>query len=351
MPNPNSTYPSLSIIVPTTGDSVALSRCLEAVEAARDEADEVILVNDEVMTGPANARNCGATAASNPILVFVDSDVEIAPHALDMIRTRFATDPGLVAVFGSYDDAPEEEDVVSTFRNLLHHYVHHQAAGSVASFWSGLGAVRRSAFEAVGGFDVRIVRASVEDIEFGARLSSTGRIQLDPEIQGKHLKRWSLVNMVRTDLTCRGIPWARLAVRGRATRSELNLSWRHRVSAASSVMAVVAASRRRPGATTASIGVLWAANRPFYELLARRGTRYVIGGAGLHIVHHLTSVVSLGVGLLDPGALISMGRAVRPGGGEGAVSENVLEDRTARATSDAAPDQSLVAHTIDATAA
>ena len=40
---------------------------------------------------------------------------------------RLVADPGLTALFGSYDDHPPARDVVSQFRNLLHHFVHQQA--------------------------------------------------------------------------------------------------------------------------------------------------------------------------------------------------------------------------------
>src|SRR5579884_1918903 len=227
MPGNGHAAPAVSVIVPANGRLPTLERCLSAINSARTADDELIVV-DAAGSSPAGARNDGADAASHAILVFVDSDVEVRPNALSLIRQRFAADPALAAVFGSYDDEPHEQDVVSTFRNLLHHYVHQGAAGTVDSFWTGLGAVRRSAFAEAGGFDTGFAWPSVEDIEFGARLRATGRIQLDPAIQGKHLKRWTLARMVQTDLVKRGIPWTRLALRGRATRSELNLAWPHR---------------------------------------------------------------------------------------------------------------------------
>ncbi|MGH7896935.1 MAG: acetone carboxylase subunit gamma, partial [Candidatus Binatia bacterium] len=41
----------------------------------------------------------------------------------------------------------------SRFRNLLHRHVHQEGAGPATTFWAGLGAIRREAFERVGGFD------------------------------------------------------------------------------------------------------------------------------------------------------------------------------------------------------
>lgn len=284
--------PALSVIVPATDDRQTLSRCVSALDRARGGMDEVIVVRACALPGPGSARNEGAIIASHSILVFVDADVEIRSDVLTRIRERFAADTNLVAVFGTYDDDPEERDVVSMFRNLLHHYVHRASAGSVDSFWAGLGAVRRSAFEQVDGFDSTIVRASVEDIELGARLATVGRIELDPGIQGKHLKRWTIHGMLRTDLYRRGIPWSQLALRGRATRTGLNLAWRHRVSAGSCVLLTGAILRRRSAGAVVGLGLLCAINRRFYRSLAGRGRRYLLGGVALHIVHHLTSVLA-----------------------------------------------------------
>lgn len=311
---------AISVIVPATDRRLTLARCLTAIDAARSPDDEVIVVDQAGLPGPASARNRGATAASRAILVFVDSDVELLEDALSLIRDRFASAPDLAGVFGSYDDDPEQHDLVSTFRNLLHHYVHNGAAGRVGSFWAGIGAVRRDAFEQVGGFDERILPASVEDIEFGARLAGAGRIELDPAIQGKHLKRWTLTGMVRTDFWRRGLPWTLLALRGRATCCELNLSWRHRLSAASSLVTLLSIARGRPLTAAFSLANLCLINRRFYRLLARRGRGHLIGGIGLHVIHHLTCALAAVVGVTG---LLRVGRvgAPQPLGGAVAASQ------------------------------
>jgi hypothetical protein len=185
------------------------------------------------------------------------------------------------------------------FRNLLHHYVHRHSAGRVDSFWAGLGAVRRSAFHQVGGFDRSIRLPSVEDIELGARLAAAGRVELDPAIQGKHLKRWTFAGMLYTDFRRRGIPWTRLALRGRATRNGLNLAWRHRLSAATCLLMLVSVLRRRSITALGGLGVLCSLNQRFYRSLANWGPRYVVIGVALHVVHHLTSVLAFLVGALS----------------------------------------------------
>lgn len=297
----------LAVIVPATDDPRTLDRCLAAIEAARAPTDELAVVRAAPRGGPGCARNEGARVTHADTLVFVDSDVELRADALERIRSRFAADPGLAAVFGCYDDEPEARDVVSTFRNLLHHHVHREAAGPIDSFWAGLGAVRRSWFEAVGGFDET---TWVEDVELGARLRGTGAaISLDPGIQGKHLKRWTLLAMVHSDLVRRGIPWTRLALEGRATRRGLNVGWRHRLSAAASLVAVQRLARRRVLGAAAALAALCALNMRFYRLLAARGGRYLLGGIAAHVVHHVTSAVALIVGVAtNPRAVMSIVR-------------------------------------------
>jgi hypothetical protein len=170
----------------------------------------------------------------------------------------------------------------------------------VRSFWAGLGAVRRDAFLAAGGFDDdRYPVPSIEDVEFGARIARDGaRIVLDPRIRGTHLKRWTLADMVRTDFARRGVPWSELVARGEAPADQLNLGWRHRLSALAALAVVAGLARRRwTDAATASV-VLAALNRDFYALLWRRGgPAQVAAGIPLHVSHHLISVAALAVGL------------------------------------------------------
>jgi Glycosyl transferase family 2 len=290
----------LSVIIPATDSPETLDAVIAAIERAA-RADELIVVRNASRPGPAAARNEGAQRATADILVFVDADVEVHADALQRIDAAFADDASLAAVFGAYDDTPREQALVSSFRNLLHHHVHSSNAGPAATFWAGIGAVRRDAFFAVGGFDdQRYPKPSIEDIEFGSRLHAAGyRIVLDPTIRGTHLKRWTLLSMVKTDLLQRGVPWVELLLSGRADRAALNLGWRHRVSALASVVLVGSVVTRRAGAAGASLVTLGAANRSFYSLLARRrGPLGAATGILLHAVHHLTAVAAAPLGLI-----------------------------------------------------
>ena len=290
--------PTVTAIIPATNRPPTLASCRAAVEAAARPPEEVIVVEEPRLAGPAVSRNAGAQAAAGDVLVFVDADVEVHRDAFARIRAAFEDDPGLTAVFGSYDDAPSAPGVVSAFRNLLHHDVHHSSPGPATTFWAGLGAMRREPFLAAGGFDARRYAVpSIEDVELGMRLAAGGaRIELRPEIQGTHLKRWSLWQMVRTDFAARGVPWVGLILESGGS-SALNLGWRHRLSALASVAGAGALLARRPRAALASAAALVALNRRFYALLlARRGPAEAAVGVGLHALHHLVSVAAVPVG-------------------------------------------------------
>ena len=266
---------SLTAIIPATNRPGTLAACRKAIEVALDRPEEVIVVDVPERSGPAAARNAGALPASGDILVFVDADIAVHPDAFQRIRAAFEENPALTAVFGSYCDSPAVEGVVANFRNLLHHYVHQGAAGPAYSFWAGLGAIRRDAFHASGGFDATEYRTPMmEDIELGMRLVDSGAsIVLDPELRGTHMKAWSLSGMVRTDLQSRGIPWVTLLARRGQVTTALNLAWRHRVSALATVMAAGAAVRGRPRAAAALMAGQVALNAPLYSLLLRRRGR------------------------------------------------------------------------------
>jgi GT2 family glycosyltransferase len=294
------------VIVPATDAAPFLERCLRAIAAADDGPDEVIVVDRPGMT-VVDARNEGARRSSADVLAFIDSDVLVHPDAFSRIRAAFASDESLVGLLGSYDDSPTARGAISGFRNLLHHHICAGARGPVATFWTGLGAVRRAAFEAAGGFDddLRWPRTSrdrrdfMADVSFGIRLVEAGHlIVLDPQIKGTHLKHWTLSQMIYTDFILRGVPWVRLLLRRRHVPPHLNLGWRHRISAGLSLLSAAAVIRRRIATAGVLAAALVALNRPFYALLLRRrGLVQAAGGVLAHMLHHLVSLASLVAGL------------------------------------------------------
>jgi len=310
-----------SIIVPIHDDQGELEPCLLALQAELATTSELIVVIDgppaepaisvaraagaRVLTlerrgGPAAARNHGATHAQGEVLVFVDADVVIRAGGLERIERAFAHDPALTAMFGSYDDSPRSPGLVSRYRNLLHHFIHQEGRAAATTFWAGLGAVRRVDFWKAGGFDAAaFTRPSVEDIELGYRLQAAGgRILLDRELQGTHLKRWTLSSMIRTDVSSRAVPWARLVLGKDRVPSELNLRASQRVSASLTILALVGAVLAfwRPVLlllVAVALLMVVTINRRFYRLLWRRGGIHLATvGVALHLLYFLYSAGS-----------------------------------------------------------
>ncbi len=323
---PTSTTPSLSVVIPVLNGGAMLERCLRKVRSSTVRGFELIVVDDgstddsasiaqafgaTLLThreprGPAAARNAGARIARGEIVFFLDADILIEHHALERALDRFARHPDLMGLFGSYDDRPSQPDPVSQFRNLLHHFVHQQGrfdgeVRSARTFWTGLGAYRRHAFMNLGGFDPELYRRpAIEDIEFGYRATASGhRIELIRNLQGTHMKSWSLYGMVRTDLLCRGVPWMLLQWRRGVHENDLNVRPTQKLSVALTALALL----------TAAVSPIWpilglvppfsalgivCLNAPLYRFFAaRRGLGFAITALPLHVLYYLTCGVSV----------------------------------------------------------
>lgn len=243
---------ALSVIVPVYNSTAFLKQCLAALAASQYDDYEVLVVDDgstepiepvvadfgfkymriDGPGGPARARNRGAAQVNGRYLVFIDADVCVHPDTLSGFAAVFASDPQIAAVIGSYDEAPADSNFLSQYKNLFHHYVHQSCEGQIQTFWSGCGAMRRDLFLAFGGFDEdRYRRPAIEDIELGTWMSAAGhRIILDKQIKGKHLKRWTLPGLLKTDIFDRGVPWTRLMLRAGAAANTLNVKPVQRLS-------------------------------------------------------------------------------------------------------------------------
>lgn len=316
---------TLTVIVPARNAFHVLPQCLTAIRNSGNDGIELLVVDDASTDatadvarsfgatvlrhprrrGPAAARNRGARAATGEVLLFVDADVRIAADVIPRVRAAFDGDAGLAAVFGSYDAAPAAGRFVSDYRNLLHHFTHQHSHEASGSFWAGCGAVRRSVFVQLQGFDERYRRPSIEDIEFGDRCRRAGyRIWLDKRMQGTHLKSWTLLEILRVDIRDRAYPWARLALRRGRLPADLNLQWSHRVSAAlvwvAASAAVTAAGVQEwrsfalGVAVTSVVAVLWL-NRVFYRWLTReRGLGFLLKTLPLHLGYYAYASATFG---------------------------------------------------------
>ena len=260
--------------------------------------------------GPAASRNVGAEQTTGGVLLFIDADVVVQTSTVRDVLVVLDAEPTLAGVFGSYDDQPHEPNFLSQYKNLLHHFTHQTARASSRSFWGGCGAIRREAFEAVGGFDgQKYQRASIEDIELGLRMARAGlRIRLDARLQVKHLKRWTASSLLKADILHRAYPWSRLIVSNGSLPDDLNLRPASRWSAALVGLVVLASlylvlGVRRVFGIPAfelvlAVGIIalvqvLCVNREFYGFLLRaRGPLFTLRAIPWHLGYYFYSGVT-----------------------------------------------------------
>jgi GT2 family glycosyltransferase len=319
-----STVP-ITVVVPAHGNEEQLRQSLEAIAAASPRASEIIVVDDasprpiqangfgveyrlirrDRQGGPGAARNDGVAAAKEEVVLFVDSDVVVRPDTIGQVAAVFARKDAPDALFGSYDDDPGADSFIAQYRNLLHHFIHQGAERAAQTFWAGCGAVRKSSFQAAGGFDVaRFTRPAVEDIDLGYRMIDRGmRIELDKDIQVRHLKKWTLGEMIRVDVFRRAAPWTRLMLERGSVPPDLNLRTHHRISAALVLLLLLTAlvSPFIPARGIPALPVTFALlvvgllllNRDFYGFLLRsRGLWFTLRAIPLHWLYYFYSSVT-----------------------------------------------------------
>lgn len=318
--------PTLSIIIPVYNGGSDLKRCLAALQESSFGDWELIVVDDgstdgsdalagraeakviatSGRVGPAAARNMGAEMARGEYLLFLDADCVVQPDTLGLVAESFQTDPGLEALFGSYDDSPGAANFMAQYKNLFHHYVHQHGREEASTFWTGCGAMKRTRFLALGGFDIqRYRRPSIEDIDLGYRLKRAGgRIRLAKNIQVKHLKAWSFLAVLKSDIFDRGIPWTRLILRDRVFTGDLNLQTHNRVSVVATygLLLSLAISLFQPQGLIVTLGLvllLLILNLDLYRFFYdKRGLAFSLRVIPLHWLYYFYNAISFGLGLL-----------------------------------------------------
>jgi glycosyltransferase involved in cell wall biosynthesis len=267
--------------------------------------DGAILLSTGRRSGPAAARNLGASVANSEVFFFVDSDVIADPAALKRALSLLEANPNVAGVFGSYDAKPSELNFISQYRNLLHHFVHQASNEEAFTFWAGCGAIRKNAFHRVGGFNERFVEASVEDIELGSRIRSYGeRLKLCKQVQVTHRKRWTLLTVLHTDIFRRAVPWSKLILHRRVPiPNDLNLNFANRVSvllvALQCALLPTAMHFKHFGRLLSAVelallfGYLVSNFRVLAFFLRIRGAAFAVKTAGMMWLHHFCCLVGM----------------------------------------------------------
>ena len=211
--------PVLSVVIPTRDRWEMLARCLKALDAACERVDgavEVLIADDgsaetvelgqgsniavrvlrrESAGGSGAARNLALTAASGPLVLFIDDDIEVE---LDLVERHIrhhqlhpARSEALVGIVTWTRARPVSAhmrwlerggplfafDTIADPRNV-----------DPAHFCTANVSVKRSLLgEVEGPFDERLRRFT--DVELGVRLAGAGmRLQYDPLAVAWHLR-------------------------------------------------------------------------------------------------------------------------------------------------------------------
>jgi glycosyltransferase involved in cell wall biosynthesis len=194
----------LSFVVPAYNEEAYLPACLESVLAQTRElgdAVEIIVVNnassdrtrevalsypgvrvvDEPRKGLTFARQAGFAASSGELIANVDSDSRLTEGWVQTVLKEFAAEPKLVSLSGPfiyYDMSPSQRVSVQIFYLIaylvyaLNRWV--LRAGSMVQ--GGNFVLRRTALEAIGGFDTSISFYG-EDTDIARRMHQVGEVK------------------------------------------------------------------------------------------------------------------------------------------------------------------------------
>lgn len=342
----------ISVIMPAYNAAHYLKLSLPPLIAMRErgEIEEVIVVDDcspdpsniavarelgahvvkmDVNGGPGAARNYAASLAKGDILWLVDADVVAHEDAATVLAQSFDA-PSTAAVFGSYDRTPPADNFASRYKNLVHRYYHQRGREDSDTFWSGCGAIRKEVYRDLGGFDgSRYGRPSIEDIEFGFRMRKQGwRIRLQHDLLCTHLKKWTLREVVRTDIFQRAVPWSYLILSGRGMNNDLNVSSVERLKAgvaglwAMSLVAMLAPPLwpAAPAVFAAlSLAVFWLNRDLLGFFRGNGGTAFAVKAAAYHQFYYIYSTVTF----------VSCALAYRFGGRKEHVVQRVSQPKAA----------------------
>jgi glycosyltransferase involved in cell wall biosynthesis len=207
--------PALSVLVCCYNNVGELVLCLQAITRSLYRDYELIVVDDgssdgssdtarqftpKVFTHAANrgrsaARNTAAGHASSDILVFIDSDVLIAPDTLQIIADYFHAHTGVAALTGLLSKEHPNPDFVSRYKNLYMHYMFMQLPALVTFLYGSVHAIRATAFLPYG--DVVNI---ADDTALGQALVARGeKIGFLPALQVVHCKYYNLTGFFKND--------------------------------------------------------------------------------------------------------------------------------------------------------
>lgn len=230
---------NFSVVIPNRNGGKTLDDVLRAVFAAGPPPFEVIVVDDsstdgsleiarrypvaliaqDACRGASSARNAGAAAARGNVIVFIDNDVIIPPETFRILEEHFKN-PAISGVVGLLRPVTPHRNFSSQYKSFYMHYTYMKLPERATVFYTSIAAIRKEAFEDCAGFDTSYAGATIEDMDFGLRVTGRGyRLVMDKRLQVEHLKYYTLKALLKTGFR-RAAGLARIMIRDRMRRKK-----------------------------------------------------------------------------------------------------------------------------------
>ena len=216
----------LSFVIPAYNEEAYLPACLESIFAQIKDVPggaEVIVVNnastdktrdvalsfpgitlvDEPRKGLTFARQAGFTACTGDLIANVDSDSRLTPGWVNTVIEAFATQKNLVAISGPlvyYDLEPRQRMSVKLFYLAAYmvYFINRYILRAGSMVQGGNFVLKRSALEAIGGFDTTISFYG-EDTDIARRMNRVGKVDFKLNLKmfssARRLKREGMLTI------------------------------------------------------------------------------------------------------------------------------------------------------------
>lgn len=257
------TEPSLDVVVVVDGGQLDTDTLAAGL-------DHPVTVISTPKAGPAAARNVGWRHARSHLVAFVDDDTIVAPEWLGDIRRTFDEQADLAGLGGAIEPLSPRNPVSRMMTDMGH--LNHTCSERRCRLLTANATYRRSALEAVGGFDERFTTAAGEDYDLSDRMWAAGlRLATTQKAVVYHHHPTSVTQMLST---ARRYGAALPPHTTSARPTSLSGRVRHGLQRLFDVMV----TRRAPSRVTAAIVVvvlapLTVAQIPIFFLRARRAPR------------------------------------------------------------------------------
>ena len=216
VPEPPARSPKISVVVCTYNGAATLDDCLQGIARLRYPNHEVLVVDDGSTDGSAalarkhgvrvistpnrglsSARNTGAAHTDGDVIAYIDDDATPDPDWLTYLARGFEQSE-VTGAGGPNVLPPGSGSVATCVANAPGGPTHVLLNDTDAEHLPGCNlAVRRSAFDAIGGFDERF-RVAGDDVDLCWRLlDAGGRLAFCPGAVVEHRRRDSVRGYLR----------------------------------------------------------------------------------------------------------------------------------------------------------